>query len=56
MCEVIEAHRDRLRNVAEFTHKRFDEGVISLIEVNEADYQLLEAESWLLQVWVDEGN
>lgn len=54
--ELVAAHRDRLRNVAEFTRKQFDDGVISLIEVNEADYQLLEAESWLLQVWVGEGN
>ena len=52
--EIVAAHRDRMRELAERTKAAHDNGLMRLLDVTEAEYQLLEAESWLLTVWIGE--
>lgn len=55
--EIVAAHRDRMLELAELTKARQDNGLQPQLDVVEAEYQLVSAESWLLTVWVgDEGK
>lgn len=52
--EIVAAHRDRMRQLADRERQNVDNGQMAPVNAAEAEYQLLEAESWLLKAWMAE--